>query len=183
MEVWINLKAVNITCFWRKCMTTLDNLAAAFAGESQARNKYIAFAKKADDEGFPQVARLFRAAAHAEYVHAQNHFRAMEAIKSTAENLEAAISGENYEVVTMYPPFIAEAEAEGQKRAKTSFNYAYEVEKVHENLYRGALASLAQPQEEYDYYVCPVCGYTHPRSAPEKCPVCGTPGSRFETVK
>lgn len=163
--------------------TTLENLTAAFAGESQARNKYLAFAKKADEDGLPQVARLFRAAAHAEFVHAQNHFRAMEAIKSTAENLQAAIEGENYEVVSMYPPFIAQAAEEGQKRAKTSFNWAWEVEKCHEELYRSALAGLDHPQETYDYYVCPVCGYTHPRSVPEKCPVCGTPGARFEQVK
>lgn len=163
--------------------TTMENLAEAFAGESQARNKYMAFAKKADDEGLPQIARLFRAAAQAEYIHALNHFRAMEAIKSTAENLETAISGEHYEVVSMYPPFIAEAEASGAKRAKTSFQWAFEVEKCHEELYRQALAGLSEPQGEYDYYVCPVCGYTHPRSAPEKCPVCGTAGTRFETVK
>ena len=162
---------------------TMEDLAAAFAGESQARSKYMAFAKKAEEEGLPQVARLFRAAAQAEFVHTQNHLRAMEGIKSTAENLEAAINGENYEVVTMYPPFIANAEAEGAKRAKTSFQYAWEVEKCHEELYRQALASLAQPQEAYDYYVCPVCGYTHPRSAPERCPVCGAPAARFEQVK
>jgi rubrerythrin len=162
---------------------TMENLAAAFAGESQAANKYLSFAKKADDEGLPQVARLFRAAAHAELVHALNHFKAMEAIKSTAENLQTAINGENYEVVNMYPPFIAEAEAEGAKRAVTSMHWALEVEKCHESLYRGALQDLAEAQEVYDYYVCPVCGYTHPRSAPEKCPVCGAPGSRFEQVK
>lgn len=162
--------------------TTMDNLATAFAGESQARNKYLAFAKKAEEEGFHQVARLFRAAAQAEFVHAQSHFRAMEAIKTTAENLQTAIQGENYEVVSMYPPFVQEATESGAKRAKVSFANAFEVEKVHEQLYREALATLDQPQEEYEYYVCPVCGYTHPRSAPDKCPVCSTPGSRFEKV-
>lgn len=161
---------------------TMEDLAAAFAGESQARNKYLAFAKKADDEGLPQVARLFRAAAQAEFVHAQNHFRAMEGILSTAENLKAAIAGENYEVVSMYPPFIEDAGAEQNKRAKTSFEMAWAVEKVHEDLYREALTGLDQPQEEYDYYVCPVCGHTHKRSAPEKCPVCGAPGARFMKV-
>jgi rubrerythrin len=161
---------------------TLENLAAAFAGESQARNKYMAFAKKAEDEGYPQVARLFRAAAHAEYIHAQNHFRAMEAILSTAENLKAAIAGENYEVVSMYPPFIEEAEQEGAKRAKTSLQWAYEVEKCHEALYREALEGLAEPQGEYEYYVCPVCGYTHAKGAPDRCPVCGTPGAKFEAI-
>lgn len=161
---------------------TLDNLAAAFAGESQANRKYVAFAKKADEDGFPQVARLFRAAAEAETVHAMNHFKAMLGIKSTKENLEAAVSGENYEVVTMYPPMIAEAEANGEKKAANSFKWAYEVEKEHEELYRAALESLGSAGEEYDYYVCPVCGHTHRRSAPDKCPVCGTPGSRFSKV-
>jgi rubrerythrin len=162
---------------------TMENLATAFAGESQAANKYLAFAKKADDEGLPQVARLFRAAAHAELVHALNHFRAMEAIKSTAENLQSAIDGEHYEIVNMYPPFIAEAEAEGARRAVTSMHWALEVEKCHESLYCTALQGLGQEQESYDYYVCPVCGYTHPRNAPEKCPVCGASGSRFEQVQ
>lgn len=161
---------------------TMDDLAVAFAGESQARNKYLAFAKKAEEEGLPQVARLFRAAAQAEFVHAQNHFRAMEEIKSTAENLQAAINGENYEVVSMYPPFINDAKAEGQKRALNSFTYAWQVEQCHEELYREALANLGKEEESFEYYVCPVCGSTHPRNAPDKCPVCGTPGSRFEKV-
>ncbi len=161
---------------------TLEDLAAAFAGESQARNKYMAFAKKADEEGFPPAARLFRAAAQAEFIHAQNHFKAMEGIKSTAENLQAAIDGEHYEVATMYPPFINDAKAEGNKRAQTTFEWAWMVEKTHEALYREALKCLEVEQESYDYYVCPVCGHTHPRSAPDRCPVCGTPGSRFEKV-
>ena len=162
---------------------TMQNLEEAFAGESQAHNKYMAFAKKADEEGLPQIARLFRAAAHAEHIHAQNHLRAMEGIKSTAENLQSAIDGENFEVVSMYPPFIEAAEAEGARRAKTSLKWAWEVEKVHEALYRQALASLDETQEDLDYYVCPVCGHTHARNAPEKCPVCGAPGSRFELIK
>jgi rubrerythrin len=161
---------------------TMENLAAAFAGESQAAHKYLAFARKADDEGLPQVARLFRAAAKAELVHALNHFKAMEAIKSTAENLETAIHGENYEVTSMYPPFVAEAEAAGEKRAQRTLKWAMEVEKYHESLYQDALNSLGQPQEEYEFYVCSSCGYTHPRSAPEKCPVCGAPAERFEQV-
>lgn len=161
---------------------TFEDLAAAFAGESQARNKYMAFAKKAEEEGYPQVARLFRAAAYAEYIHAQNHFKAMEEIRSTAENLQAAIKGENYEVVTMYPPFIQDAIDEGNKRAKTSFEWAWEVEKTHEALYREALECLGKEDESYEYYVCPVCGHTHKRGAPDRCPVCGTPGARFEKV-
>jgi len=161
---------------------TIDDLAAAFAGESQARNKYLAFAKKADDEGYAQAARLFRAAAQAELIHAQNHFKAMGEIKATAENLQAAINGEHYEVVSMYPPFIEDAKAEGARRAQTSFEWAWAVEKTHEALYREALECLQVQQESYDYYVCPVCGHTHPRNAPEQCPVCGAPGSRFEKV-
>lgn len=160
----------------------LEDLAAAFAGESQARNKYMAFAKKADEEGHAQVARLFRAAAAAEFAHAQNHFRAMLGVKSTAENLEAAIAGENYEVVSMYPPFVQDAVAEGNKRAQTSFEWALAVEKEHEALYREALACLGKEDESYDFYVCPFCGHTHPRNAPEKCPVCGAPGSKFEKI-
>ena len=161
---------------------TLENLKTAFAGESQANRKYLAFAKKADEEGYPQVARLFRAAAHAETVHALNHFRAMGEVKTTTENLHAAIEGENYEVVSMYPPFIQSAQDEGNKRASTSFKWAWEVEQVHEALYREALEAINQPAEDFEYYVCPVCGYTHKRNAPDKCPVCGTPGSRFEKV-
>ena len=161
---------------------TFEDLKAAFAGESQANRKYTAFAKKADEEGFPQVARLFRAAAHAETVHALNHFRAMGEVKTTTDNLKAAIAGENYEVTSMYPEFISDAEAEGNKKALTTFRWAFEVEKVHELLYRKALEGLGQPGETFDYYVCPVCGYTHERGAPDKCPVCGTPGSRFEKI-
>ena len=158
---------------------TIEDLQAAFAGESQAHQRYQAFAKKAEDEGRTQVAKLFRAAAAAERVHAFNHFKAMDGILSTEENLKAAIAGENYEVVTMYPEFIADAEAEANKRAKTSFNWAWEVEKVHEDLYRKALENLGKSEETFDYYVCPVCGYTHERGAPDKCPVCGTPGTRY----
>lgn len=163
---------------------TLDDLQAAFAGESQANRKYTAFGQKADAEGYSQIARLFRAVAHAETVHALLHFRAMDAVGSTTENLKTAINGENYEVMEMYPEFIRDAENENEKRALRGFNYAWEVEKGHEALYREALALLdaGEKEEEYDYYVCPVCGYTHKRSAPDKCPVCGTPGSRFEKV-
>ncbi len=163
-------------------MSSVDDLKNAFAGESQARSKYLAFAKKADEDGFHQVARLFRAAADAEGIHAYNHLRAMNGIGSTSENLLSAISGENYEVMSMYPPMIDDAIAEGNKRAQASFQFAYEVEKTHEMLYHEALDGLGKSDEEYDYYVCPVCGHTHKRSAPEKCPVCGTPGSKFFAV-
>lgn len=161
---------------------TLENLAEAFAGEAQAHNKYLAYAKKAQAEGFAQVARLFRAAAQAELVHAQNHFRAMEGIKSTAENLEDAIAGESHEIVSMYPPFIAAAQEEEMKRAITTFEWAWAVEKEHEALYREALECLGKEDDDYDYYICPFCGHTHPRSAPDRCPVCGAPGSKFEKV-
>ncbi len=164
---------------------TTDNLQTAFSGESQASRKYTAFGKKAEQEGHPQIARLFRAASQAENVHATNHLRAMDGIGSTAENLQAAIAGENYEVTTMYPPFITTAVEEEHKAAKTSFQHAWEAEKVHEELYRGLLALLQAgkaDEEQYDYYVCPVCGHTHARSAPDKCPVCGTPGARFERI-
>jgi rubrerythrin len=161
---------------------TTDDLKAAFAGESQANRKYTAYAKKADDDGFPEVAKLFRVAAHAETIHALNHFRALGEIKTTAENLEAAISGENYEVVDMYPEFIADAEAEGNRKAFNSFKWAWEVEKVHEALFRRALDNLANGLAAVEYYVCPVCGYVHENGAPEKGPVCGTPGTRFEVI-
>ncbi len=163
---------------------SVDNLKAAFAGESQANRKYLAFAKKADQEGFPQIARLFRAAAAAETVHALNHLRAMDGVKGTAENLEAAVGGENYEVLSMYPPMLAEAEAEGDKRAALSFKYALAVEKVHEMLYRQAAESFAQGKDlpAKEYYVCPVCGNTHEGPMEGRCPVCNTPGEKFEKI-
>lgn len=161
-----------------------DNLQAAFAGESQANRKYLAFAKKADAEGYPQIARLFRAAAAAETVHAHNHLRAMDGIKSTAENLQVAIAGENYEVVTMYPGMYDEANVEGDKRASKSFHYALETEKIHETLYRQAADVLGSGKDlpETTYYICPLCGYTHEGPMQEKCPVCNTPAEKFERI-
>jgi len=159
-----------------------DDLMAAFAGESQANRKYLAFAKKADDEGYAQVARLFRAAAHAETVHALTHFRTAGEVKSTEENLKEAVAGEHYENSEMYPAFIKDAEEEGDAKALRSFTWANEVEKIHEMLYREALETLGKPSETYDYYICPVCGYTHARTAPEKCPICGVPASKFEKI-
>ncbi len=164
---------------------SLDNLQAAFAGESQANRKYLAFAEAADKEGYHQVAKLFRAAAHAETVHALTHFKTMGGISDTLTNLEAAIAGENYEVTVMYPEFMKQAEAEAEKRALSSFRKAYEVEQVHEQLYREALEKVKanhSEEDDYDYYVCPVCGFTHPRNAPDKCPVCGVPAERFERI-
>lgn len=163
---------------------TTDDLKAAFAGESQASRKYLSFAKKADEEGLAQIARLFRAASHAETIHAHNHLKALEGIQSTTENLQTAIAGENYEVTSMYPDFIKDAEEEGAKKALRSFQWAMDVEKVHEELYRKALVALEahEAQAESDYYICPFCGYTHEGPLEGKCPVCGTPGERFERV-
>ena len=163
---------------------SIENLKIAFAGESQANRKYLAFAKKADEEGFPQIAKLFRAAAAAETVHALNHFRAMEGVKTTAENLDVSIAGENYEVVSMYPPMLADAESEGEKRAARSFNYALQTEKIHETLYRKARELLGKGKDspETEYYICPICGYTHEGPMTEKCPVCNTPAEKFEKI-
>lgn len=162
---------------------TTDNLKAAFAGESQANRSYLAFAQKADDEGFAQVAKLFRAAAAAETVHALNHFRTLGNVKTTEENLKAAVAGENHEVVSMYPAFISQAEAEGNKKALVSFQWAWEVEKIHEKLYQTALDGLGKGGgESFDYWVCLICGHTHEKGAPDKCPICGAPASKFERV-
>jgi len=161
---------------------TIEDLKDAFAGESQANRKYLAFAKKAEAEGYTQIAKLFRAAAHAETIHAHNHLRELGEIKDTAENLKAAIAGENYEVVTMYPQFMEDAKLEDMKKALTSFKWAYEVEKVHETLYRKALENMGKDGAEVTYYVCPFCGYTHEGPFDGKCPVCGAPGSKFEKM-
>lgn len=158
-----------------------QNLLAAFAGESQANRKYLAFAKKADKEGFKQVARLFRAAAEAETVHAHAHLRALGAIKSTKENLAEAIGGETYEFQKMYPPMVEEAKKEGHKAAERSFSFANEVEKVHAALYQKAL-ELMDKLEECSYYVCSVCGHTVEGHAPDKCPVCGANANAFFEV-
>jgi len=162
---------------------TNDSLKVAFAGESQANRKYLAFAERADKEGYQQVARLFRAAAEAETVHALNHLRALKGVRNTKENLEEAISGEMYEFNTMYPEMIKVASAEENKVAERTFRYANEVEKIHAQLYQMALESLDSAQEDYPYYVCPVCGYTAEREAPEQCPVCGAKESLFKKIE
>src|SRR5512133_1614013 len=162
---------------------TEDALKEAFAGESQANRKYLAFAAKADQEGFPRAAKLFRAAAEAETVHAHAHLRALKGIRSTRENLQEAIAGETHEFKSMYPAMIETAKAEGNKEAERSFNYANEVEKVHAALYEKLIAGLGSGGEVYPYYVCPVCGYTAEREAPEVCPVCGTKGKMFRQVE
>jgi rubrerythrin len=161
---------------------TGENLKAAFAGESQANRRYLAFAKQAEKDGNPMVARLFRAVAAAETVHAHNHLRVMDGVGTTADNLKAAIAGENYEVISMYPEFIADAEKEGDKKASTTFKWAWEVEQEHEQLFKQALAQLGSMAGELEIWVCPVCGHTHIGTPPAKCPVCNTPGDRFEKI-
>lgn len=161
---------------------TEKNLQEAFAGESQANRKYLAFAKKAEQEGNRQIAKLFRAAADAETVHAFNHLRALGIIKSTKENLETAISGESYEFQKMYPQMINDAKEEDKKGAVMSFNYANEVEKIHAELYKKALENFGK-NPEVDYYVCKVCGNTVEGEPPEKCPICGSPKKMFKKIE
>ncbi len=160
---------------------TMKNLTEAFAGESMANRKYLAFARQAEKEGHPQVARLFRAAAEAETIHAHNHLRAMGGIKSTAENLKEAIAGEEYEFTDMYPPMIEDAKAEGNKAAEQALSYANAVEKTHGALYRKALENLGA-LAEVGYHVCSVCGHTCEGTPPESCPVCGAKASAFFPV-
>jgi rubrerythrin len=166
-------------------MATKENLEEAFAGESQANRKYLAFAKKAETEGRPQIARLFRAAAEAETVHAHNHLRALGWLKGTAENLKAAIEGEGFEFKEMYPKFIAEAEKEGNKEAITTFKYANAVEEVHHGLYSEALEKFNSGQDlpAADMYICGVCGYTVAGVPPERCPVCGSVRKIFRSIE
>jgi rubrerythrin len=163
---------------------TTDNLKAAFAGESQANRKYLAFAKKADEDGFHQVAKLFRAAAEAETIHAHAHLRVLGGVKTTADNLKEAISGENYEHTSMYPGFIEQANQDAEKSAVRSFTYANEVEKIHERKYIAAAEAVGASKDllAKRYYICPVCGNIEEEHAPEKCSVCGAPGSSFREV-
>ncbi len=158
-------------------------LKEAFAGESQANRRYLAFAAKADQEGHAQVARLFRAAAEAETVHAHNHLRALNGIKSTKENLQEAIAGETHEFKKMYPEMISAAKAEGNKTAERTFNFANEVEKIHAQLYQKLFDNLGKSQENYPYYVCPVCGFTAEKQPPGTCPACGTKGEMFKKME
>jgi len=160
---------------------SVQNLKEAFAGESQANRKYLAFAEKAEREGYPQVARLFRAAAEAETVHALNHLRVLKAIQSTQENLKEAVSGETAEFLEMYPRMIAAAQAEGHKEAERTFNFANEVEKVHAMLFQKALENLAN-KELVDIFVCSVCGHTVEGEAPDKCPICNAVKKLFKRI-
>jgi len=161
---------------------TDQNLKDAFAGESQANRKYLAFAKQADVEGFPQAAKLFRAAAEAETVHAHAHLKAMDGIKKTTENLKEAIAGETHEFKSMYPAMIETAKVESAKAAERSFTYANAVEKIHAALYQQALENLGNP-EPIDYYVCSVCGYTCENEPPDTCPVCQSKAKAFSKVQ
>ena len=160
---------------------TEQNLQEAFAGESQANRKYLAFGEKAEKEGYAQIAKLFRAAAAAETVHAHAHLRTLKGIGSTADNLKEAISGETHEFKSMYPAMIEEAKAEDEKAALRSFTYANEVEKIHADLYSKALENM-DSLEEVDYYVCSVCGYTCESEAPDECPVCKAKKKAFFKV-
>ena len=162
--------------------TTLENLKEAFAGESQANRKYLAFAKKAEEEGYPQVARLFRAAAEAETIHAHNHLNVIGEVKSTRENLQAAYEGEHQEFTSMYPTFIEQAKKDGNNEALKTFHWANEVEKVHGNLYKKAIDSL-KSLKGTSYYVCQRCGYTAEGNAPEQCPVCGAKKNNFKLIE
>lgn len=164
---------------------TEENLTTAFAGESQANRRYLFFAEKADKEGYPQVAKLFRAAADAETVHARNHFNAMDGVGSTQDNLMAATMGEHHEFTRMYPPFIAKAEEEQNERAQRTFNLANEVEQVHHRLFEAALKEVkaGQKTKEEPIYVCQVCGNTLTGDAPDRCPVCGAPRKQFKQIE
>lgn len=160
--------------------TTIENLRDAFAGESQANQKYRAFAKKAEQDGFPNIARLFRTTAEAERIHAEGHLKALEEICSTVENLHAAIQGETYEYTRMYPPMLSQAEADGHK-AKRMFGYAVQAEEVHARLYSMALEAAAQGKDltETEFYLCPVCGRIEFGKPTESCPICNTKADKF----
>lgn len=156
---------------------TFDNLMAAFAGESQANRKYTAYARKAEKDGKMNAAKLFRAAADAETIHALKHFEVAGKIGTTEENLKDGIAGETYEYKDMYPDFVKEAEAVGNKAALMSFTFAMKAEEVHAGLYQDALENIDQTEEVF-YYLCPVCGNIE-KFQPEKCSICGVPGSKF----
>jgi rubrerythrin len=164
--------------------TCQDNFREAFAGESQASRRYLFFAERADKEGQPAVARLFRAAAYAETVHANNHLTTLGGIGTTLDNLKEAINGEHYEFSQMYPGFLAQAKTEGNKDAETTFDWANKVEKVHHALYSKALKAIegGAPLKDEPYLVCDRCGFTVSGAAPEKCPVCGAARNKFKRV-
>ena len=160
-----------------------EDLKAAFAGESQANQKYRAFAARAERDGFPNVARLFRTTAEAERIHAEGHLKALDQVGSTADNLQAAIDGETHEFTEMYPPMLQRATESGHK-AKRMFGYAVEAEAVHAKLYALALEAVKQGKDltETRFHLCPVCGHIEFAEPPETCPICGTKASRFVQV-
>ncbi|MFX0124016.1 MAG: rubrerythrin family protein [Candidatus Hodarchaeota archaeon] len=164
---------------------TEENLMAAFAGESQANRKYLAYAKKAEKDGFPQVGRLFRAVAHAETVHAHSHLHVYGGINTTLENIKAAIEGEHYEFTKMYPEFLIDAKEESRKAAERTFDFANQVEKIHHELYSHALEAVEEGKDlpEKSIYVCEVCGYTVEEGIPDKCPICNTSHERFVKIE
>ncbi len=166
-------------------MGTTENLQEAFAGESQANRRYLAFAQKADADGFPQVAKLFRAAADAETIHAHAHLRALDGIQSTEENLKAAVEGERYEYQEMYPGFLSTAQQEANKRAEIGFRNANAAEEVHYNLYKQALERVqaGQDLDAISVYVCPVCGNIEFGTRPERCSICNAMGEKFFEVQ
>jgi rubrerythrin len=161
--------------------TTVEYLKTAFAGESQANRKYLAYAAKADKEGYPQIARLFRAAAEAETLHALSHLQSMGGVGSTLDNLKDAFAGETYEYTQMYPPMVDQAVQEGH-RGKNMLKWANAVEKVHAELYQQALAALQAGHDlsAMEIYMCPVCGHLELGAPPAKCPVCGLAGAKFQ---
>jgi rubrerythrin len=163
--------------------STDENLKTAFAGESQANRKYTAFAKRAERDGFANVARLFRAASEAEAIHAAGHLGAMGGVGTTAENLQAAIDGETYEYTTMYPPMLQQAEADKHKAGRM-FGLAMKAEQVHAGVYKKALEAVRQGKDlaETNIYLCPVCGYIAFGSVPDSCPICQTLGSKFARI-
>jgi rubrerythrin len=164
-------------------MNTTDNLKEAFAGESQANQKYRAFAIKAEQDGFPNIARLFRTAAEAERIHAEAHLKNLAGVGSTADNLKSAIEGEIYEYTSMYPPMLQQAEAENH-RARFMFGYAVKAEAVHAAAYQQALEAAASGKDlsEAKFYLCPFCGHIEFGVPPEKCPICGALAVRFTEV-
>jgi rubrerythrin len=162
---------------------TIKNLKAAFSGESEANRKYLAFAKKAEEEGIPNLARLFRVVAEGETVHALNHLRTLGEVKDAKNNLEVAVSGETYEIEKMYPEFIKEAAEENQLEAKISFEKALKVEYIHRELFQKSLEKINSGDiGAQEYFVCPVCGFPARDEAPEKCPICGAPQTSFRNI-
>lgn len=164
---------------------TEENIQEAFGGESKANCRYTLFAEKAEKDGYPQVAKLFRAVAEAEMVHIRNHLNVMDAIGTTKDNLLAASLGEKQEFTDMYPTFIEIAKEEMNDRAERSFDWANRVEKVHYKYFEDAYKDMKEGKQPADttYYVCQVCGNTVKDNVPDKCPICGAPTKAFKKVE